>query len=232
MRNGTCSDNRTVKMFGRRPSDWSATHRQALALALAQTLGVESNRVFLTAYPQAGFSGKGKACETTRQGFDVTAQWELDGKRTAEAEAFVSGTLTPIMRKAAADHQWQFVDAYRTSKIFEDHGVCAKGAAEEPENPVFNDKFPRQRTIDGKTQFDPYDPNQFAPYLQRQRWFRTPNDAFLTVHLHGTEFIPDMALKLTSWTAYGGALHPTAEGQAVMADALYKELSKTMKGAN
>jgi hypothetical protein len=58
-----------------------------------------------------------------------------------------------------------------------------------------------------------------AAYASRRRWIRTPNDGFLTVNFHFGK-AADKALNLLLASSYSGAFHPTAEGQAVITDAL------------
>ena len=65
----------------------------------------------------------------------------------------------------------------------------------------------------------------------RQRWFRTPNDAFMTGNFHVSQSLLQNVLKTQtfSWvqlllaSIYSGAFHPTAEGQAAIADAVVEQ---------
>ena len=74
----------------------------------------------------------------------------------------------------------------------------------------------------------PYNPADFQAYASRQRWFRTPNDAFMTGNFHVSTSVIQSVLKLQSlsWfqlllaATYSGAFHPTAEGHAAIADAV------------
>ncbi len=71
----------------------------------------------------------------------------------------------------------------------------------------------------------PYPPSEFRPYLPRARWFRSPNDAFLTVNLHyGT--VGDR-VSLTQFVASSGAFHPNALGHAAAADAVHDAIVKS-----
>lgn len=83
------------------------------------------------------------------------------------------------------------------------------------------------QTAQASTKWEPFAPNDFRPYASRQRWFRTPNDAFLTAHHSDLKKLGGMEA-ITRFSAYSGAFHPTAEGQAAMADALFLELKKTI----
>ena len=72
--------------------------------------------------------------------------------------------------------------------------------------------------------------------MPRQRWFRTPNDAFMTGNFHVSESLIQKVLKLQGFTSfqlllasiYSGAFHPTAEGQAAMADAVVVEARRVL----
>jgi hypothetical protein len=83
-------------------------------------------------------------------------------------------------------------------------------------------RLPRKR--DGR--WVPYNPADYRAYATRQRWFRTPNDAFMTGNFHVAGSVLQKVLKLEklSWfqillaSTYSGAFHPTAEGHAVIAD--------------
>jgi hypothetical protein len=59
--------------------------------------------------------------------------------------------------------------------------------------------------------------------MPRNRWFRTPNDAFLTVNLH--EASAGNEINLTRFAAYSGAFHPTAQGHAATADAVFRRVA-------
>src|SRR5262249_62346166 len=70
----------------------------------------------------------------------------------------------------------------------------------------------------------PPPPSAFRPYASRKRWIRTANDSYFTAmtypyirHLQ-PEHIHDALWGVAS-AVYGGALHPTAQGYAAMADA-------------
>jgi hypothetical protein len=74
----------------------------------------------------------------------------------------------------------------------------------------------------------PYNPADYQPYASRQRWFRTPNDAFMTANFHVAAGLLTKVLKVEPFapfqlvlaSTYSGAFHPTAEGQAAIADAV------------
>ena len=82
----------------------------------------------------------------------------------------------------------------------------------------------------------PFNPADWQPYAPRQRWFRTPNDAFMTGNFHVSKSVMQKALPVNtlSWfqvllaSLYSGAFHPTAEGQAAMADAVVIEARRVL----
>ena len=68
--------------------------------------------------------------------------------------------------------------------------------------------------------FQPYSPANALPYGHRWRLFHSPNDAFLTANTH-REGISLFDIIQPSYAAlYSGALHPTAEGHAIVADSV------------
>jgi lysophospholipase L1-like esterase len=80
-------------------------------------------------------------------------------------------------------------------------------------------------TAPSGTEWVPYPPNEFRPYLPRTRWYRSPNDAFLTVNLHYGK-IGDR-VSLTQFVASSGAFHPNAQGHAAAADAIRDVIERT-----
>ena len=71
-----------------------------------------------------------------------------------------------------------------------------------------------------------YPASEFRPYAPRARWIRTANDSYFTAMTY-PEGLPAVLqpsdLHDAIWgvfaAVYGGAVHPTAEGHAAMADA-------------
>ena len=84
--------------------------------------------------------------------------------------------------------------------------------------------------------WEPYNPADYPPYASRQRWFRTPNDAFLTGNFHVSTSVAQKVMKYEyfSWmqlllaSTYSGAFHPTAEGHAAIADAVVAEAREVL----
>src|SRR5262249_42602242 len=122
-----------------------------------------------------------------------------------------------------------FVDAHQAA--FASHGVCTSADTD----PVFD----RECFSSKGESFDPdpasaaTDPmacghtaSEFRPYASRQRWVRTANDSYFTAMTYPQGLSTAMQpanIHDAPWGApaavYGGAIHPTAEGHAAMADA-------------
>lgn len=203
----------------------------ALAHALKTVLGLDDpTRVLLTAYPIMGSAAVETPCTSGNAGMDVAPAWYLNSKVIDRTEAFVAETFTPAMAEAAKRHGWTFVDGHR-DQVQTAHGLCAKEEA-DADRALANDVFPRHVPSEGRSAvWKPYRPHTFKPYAVTQRYFRTPNDAFMTVNFHGIEAAIrsySLPLQLTGWSAYSGAFHPNALGHAAIADAVTTSLDKLM----
>ena len=122
-----------------------------------------------------------------------------------------------------------FVDQHQAE--FAQHGFCAR----TPGDPAFD----RECFLENGDSFESNpseaatDPlrcrlraREFRPYSSRARWIRTANDSYFTAMtfpegISGT--LQPSDLHDATWGAtsavYGGAVHPSAEGHAAMADA-------------
>jgi hypothetical protein len=146
---------------------------------------------------------------------EVFPPFRLDGGKVGKAEAFTKELNAQLA--AVAGRNWTYIDAFRDE--FRSHGLCASNGGGPQETLA----FPRQ--VNGA--WTPFKPSEYRPYMPRQRWFRTPNDAFLTGHFHVAGSVVQSALRSESlsWfqlmlaSTYSGAFHPTAEGHAAIADA-------------
>jgi hypothetical protein len=181
----------------------------------------ESDRVILTAYPPfALLDDAGNMCRDGSAGMEVFSEFKITQK-AALSSSWLADKLDQVMEKSAQGMGWSFADQHR--KTFVGRGVCAGHT--NGLGPLVDDlRLPRR--ADGVWQ--PYNPVLYHPYAARLRWFRTPNDAFLTGNFHAAGSVMQKVLKLDSFSwfqvllaaTYGGAFHPTAEGQAAMADAV------------
>ncbi|MCB1514145.1 MAG: hypothetical protein H6876_11550 [Hyphomicrobiaceae bacterium] len=200
---------------------------KALNRALHNILHIpwnESDRVLLTGYPGLALLGDGsQICPDGTAGMEVVSDFRLSAQKAREG-VWISDKLNRIMHDSAAKHGWTFVDHHR--RAFVDRGICA-GFTDNAFSIADDLRLPRK--IDGR--WVPYNPADYSPYAPRQRWFRTPNDAFLTGNFHVAPSLLQKALKLKSLSyfqlvlaaTYSGAFHPTAEGHAAIADALVEQ---------
>ncbi len=185
----------------------------------------ESDRVILTGYPGLALLGDGsKVCPDGRSGMEVLTDFRLSEQKVREGQQ-VADQLQDVMRKSAAAHGWTFADAHR--KQFIGRGICA-GFTDNAFSIADDLRLPRQNEA-GK--WEPYNPADYSPYAPRQRWFRTPNDAFMTGNFHVAPSLMQKVMKIDylAWfqvllaSTYSGAFHPTAEGHAAIADAVVGE---------
>ncbi len=197
---------------------------KALRRALHNLLHIpwgESDRVILTAYPGLALLEDGRTiCPDGRAGMDVLPDFVLSAEKTREGGQ-AADRLHAIMQASARENGWSFVEAHR--RLFLGRGLCA-GFSDNSFSTADDLRLPRR--INGT--WEPYNPADYRAYAPRRRWFRTPNDAFLTGNFHVSGSLLHQVLRsqTLSWfqlllaSTYSGAFHPTAEGQAAMADAV------------
>jgi hypothetical protein len=181
----------------------------------------ENDRVILTGYPGLALLEDGKSvCPDGRAGMDVVPDFELSMAKARESNT-VAEKLHGIMKASAKANGWTFAEGHR--KAFLGRGICA-GYTDNALSSVDDLRMPRK--IDGE--WTPYNPADYLPYATRQRWFRTPNDAFLTGNFHASASLMTKVVtaQTLSWfqlllaSTYSGAFHPNAEGHAAIADAV------------
>ncbi|HVZ04276.1 hypothetical protein [Hyphomicrobium sp.] len=181
----------------------------------------ESDRILLVAYPGLALQGDGSdTCASGNAGMEVVPDFHLDGTKLRLGTWFAD-KLNRQMRKSAEDYGWTYVETHR--RAFIGRGICA-GLSVTGVSQVDDLRLPRK--VNGV--WTPYNPADYLPYASRQRWFRTPNDAFMTANFHVAAGLITKVLKIEPFaplqlllaSTYSGAFHPTAEGQAAIADAV------------
>jgi len=184
----------------------------------------QSDRIVLTAYPVMTLEDNGRdTCPAGQFGMTVFPEFTLDGD-LSKADEEAGDRLNRTMRAVAKTYGWSYVERHRSE--FAGHGICA-GSDAGPDaagDPAEEANIPR--LVDGT--WKPYNPADFRPYAPRRRWYRTPNDAFMTGNYHIASAVLKSVLKFQAieWfqlvlaSTYSGAFHPTSEGQAVIADAV------------
>lgn len=208
--------------------------------ALKPLLGGNLSRVVYVSYGNPALAAPDTPCPGGRLGFDVHPAFAADGERLRQTVDFVAHKFLPAMKTLArcedgrncrdpATERMTFVDTHQAE--FASHGVCQQGT----DDPVFDRECfsPTGDTFQTSLTRAPSDPlvcnhvaSEFRPYAPRARWVRTANDSYFTAMTYpeGLPLVLQPAdLHDAMWgiyaAVYGGAVHPTAEGHAAMADA-------------
>ena len=207
--------------------------------ALKPLVGDLQHVVFVS-YPNPTLANGGAPCAGGRAGFDIHPSFNAQPQRLANVSGYVETEFLPqlkalaecqsgvLCRDPAADRM-TFVDAHQTA--FADHGFCAR-ASSDPE-------FDRECFSPKGESFDPdivtaanqpmlcgRSAGEYRAYLPRARWIRDANDSYFAAMTY-PQGLPSSTLPAdihdATWgvlsAVYGGAVHPSAEGHAAMADA-------------
>src|SRR6266705_1900133 len=182
----------------------------------------------------------GAPCPGGRAGFDIHPSFNAEPQRLANVSGYVQNEFLPQLKALAlcqsgilcrdpAGDRMTFVDAHQTA--FADHGFCAR-AQSDPE-------FDRECfSVKGES-FDPdivtaasqpmicgRSAGEYRAYLPRARWIRDANDSYFAAMTYPQGLPSAMQpsdIHDATWgvlsAVYGGAVHPSAEGHAAMADA-------------
>ncbi len=218
------------------------------ALPLAQDDPTfDASRVILTAYPDILEDENGDVCAAgnenededafaVNQSLNAFSSWlVVTQDRLAETHDQLA-KLHGRMSELAEDHGWTFAARSYADRAFRGHGFCAQNRA-RLKDPVEQLLIPCWTSPDAKScssslfggdrVWSPYDPlKQHFPYALRQRWVRTINDVFLVMNQKVTtrDGKIDSVASAQVFAETTGAMHPTAEGHAAMADALLLDL--------
>jgi hypothetical protein len=211
-----------------------------LRKALKPLVGGNLSRVVYVSYGNPALQSANVPCNGGRDGFDVHPAFGVDRDRLRRAVDFVNNKFLPRLRALAtcdgknvcrdpAGDRMLFVDAHQAE--FANHGVCARAASDpEFDRECFSPKGESFETDPVAAADDAMACSQraeeFRPYASRARWIRTANDSYFTAMTY-PEALPSVLrpsdIHDATWgvlsAVYGGAVHPTAEGYAAMADA-------------
>lgn len=216
------------------------TNFARLRAALKPLVGGDLARVVYVSYGHPALQTGGIPCPGGRAGFDIHPAFTVDAGRLRKTADFVSDDFFPRLKALAtcepaelcaepATDRMVFVDAHQ--RAFADHGYCAHSDADpdfdkgcfSASGQSFQDNLAEAAT-------DPLmcerEASEFRPYASRARWIRTANDSYFTAMTYPLGLpgpvqpvdIHDAIWGITS-ALYGGAVHPTAQGYAAMADA-------------
>jgi lysophospholipase L1-like esterase len=207
--------------------------------ALKPLVGDMSHVVYVS-YANPTLAGGGAPCPGGRAGFDIHPSFNAEPQRLANVSGYVQNEFLPqlkalalcqsgvLCRNPGADRM-TFVDAHQAA--FADHGFCAR-AESDPE-------FDRECFSAKGESFDPdivtaasqpmlcgRSAGEYRAYLPRARWIRDANDSYFAAMTY-PQGLPSSSqpadIHDATWgilsAVYGGAVHPSAEGHAAMADA-------------
>jgi hypothetical protein len=208
-----------------------------LRAALKPLVGGSLARVLYVSYGNPALQGEGVSCPGGRDGLDVHPAFTADPARMRSVADFVSNKFLPRLKSLArcegsgtcrepSTDRMTLVDIHQAA--FAERGFCAR-STQDPE-------FDQQCFSPAGESFDPdpasaatapmacsLRPNEFRPYAPRARWIRTPNDSYFSAMTFPRNMLGPANIHDATWGAlsalYGGAIHPTAEGHAAMADA-------------
>lgn len=209
-----------------------------LRAALKPLVNNALERVVFVSYGNPALDSGGGPCPGGRGGFDIHPAFGVDGERLRGAARFVQDKFLPALKEivtcsakgaCAASDAMTFVDDHQAA--FADHGFCARADTDpsfdrecfSADGKSFSDSL-----IDGaiKPLVCSAAVSEFRAYAPRARWIRTPNDAYfaaMTFPEGVSAAVRPSSLHDATWgllsAVYGGAIHPTAEGHAAMADA-------------
>jgi hypothetical protein len=211
-----------------------------LRAALKPYLGGDLQRVVFVSYGNPALQAANTPCPGGRFGLDVHPAFGADSDRLRAAALFVDNKFLPKLRALATcdgnkicrdptTERMTFVDGHQ--EAFAAHGMCVRGANDpEFDRNCFSsngDSFQTDPTVAPDDPMACGEPaSNYRPYAPRGRWVRTANDSYFTAMTY-PEGMPAIlkpsdihdALWGVLSAVYGGAVHPTAEGYAAMADA-------------
>jgi hypothetical protein len=206
---------------------------KALKDALQDGFGVAPAKVLQSSYEPIQFDENGGLCGAQPTlGLDVHPNLKLSKQRLQETADFLrdflgrleciantkNGKSCPALATGAGTGFTLVTDHIPE---FTKRGMCARDPKRALADGV-NMRVPR-KTPSGD-QWKPYSPVGTLPYAHQWRLFRTPNDAFLAANTHHEGVSPFDILQPAYAGLYSGAIHPSAEGHAIVADHMVRHV--------
>ncbi len=217
-------------------------------------LNFDASRVVLTAYPDILEDETGKICAAGEEGqdedlfpanqsLDAFNSWLVVTPGKLERAHAQLEKLHNRMGELAEDHGWTFAARAYGDRPFRGHGFCAQNTKTKTD-PAEVLMLPCWGKADRDTQtcgsnfsgkirdWRPYNPEtENFPYALRQRWVRSFNDAWMVINqkvlTKDGKIDEEGSSRVFAETT--GAMHPTAEGHAAMADAILIDLRPTIR---
>jgi hypothetical protein len=214
---------------------------KAVKDALAEGFGVAPARVLQSSYEPIQFDETGALCGSQPTlGMDVHPGLQLSQQRLKETADFLRDLLARLeCITSTTGHSCPAGLATGTGTGFTlvtDHipefprrGMCAR----DPKRTLADGiamRIPR-KTRPGD-EFKPYSPAATLPYAHQWRLFRTPNDAFLLANTHREGTMLFDILQPAYAGLYSGAIHPTAEAHAIVADHVIRHVRSIVDKGN
>jgi hypothetical protein len=217
--------------------------------ALKPLVGGDLSHVIYTSYGNPALAGNGTPCPGGRAGFEIHPAFSADPQRLANVTGFVENEFLPTLAALAQcqsgvlcrdprSDRMTFVDAHQAA--FANHGFCARSASD----PVFDRECfsPRGDSFDPDIVSASSQPllcgrsaSEYRAYLPRARWIRDANDSYFAAMTYPQGLPAAMQpsdIHDATWgvlsAVYGGAVHPTAEGHAAMADAAFPAAAQVL----
>ena len=200
----------------------------------------DMSHVVYVSYANPTLTDGGTLCAGGRAGFDIHPSFNANPQRLANVSNFVQSEFLPELKALAlceggvlcrdpGGDRMTFVDAHQA--VFADHGFCARGA-NDPEfdrecfSAIGESFNPDIVTAAAQPMVCDRSPGEYRAYLPRARWIRDANDSYFAAMTYPqglTAASQPADIHDATWgvlsAVYGGAVHPTAEGHAAMADA-------------
>jgi lysophospholipase L1-like esterase len=210
-----------------------------LRTALKPLVGGNLERVVFVSYGHPALAPNGGPCPGGRDGFDVHPAFGIDADRMRRVAEFVQTRFLPRLKSLAtcsgdvlcsdpSNDRMTFVDAHQP--LFAEHGICARAETDPDfDKDCFSATGDSFATSMVEAATDPLvcerSASEFRAYAPRARWIRTANDSYFAAMTfpEGIDAARPRDIHDATWgilsAVYGGAVHPTAEGHAAMADA-------------
>jgi len=197
------------------------------------------SRVVYVSYADPTLAG-GAPCPGGRAGFDIHPSFNVNPQRLTKVSDYVENEFLPqlkalslcksgVLCRDPGGDRMTFVDAHQAA--FAVHGFCARAESDpEFDRECFS---PQGESFDrdivsaaSQPMLCSRSPGEYRAYLPRARWIRDANDSYFASMTYPQGLPPSSQpadIHDATWgivsAVYGGAVHPSAEGHAAMADA-------------
>jgi hypothetical protein len=210
-----------------------------LRAALKPLVGGDLSHVVFVTYGNPVLTSGNTLCTGGRDGFDVHPAFSANPARLQQVSDFLAQKFLPAIKALAlceggacrdgSSESMTFVDGHQAA--FANHGLCVR-SNDDPEfdRACFSPNGDSFRTNPTQAATDPMacgrPASDYRAYAPRARWIRTANDSYFTALTYPqgqSAMLQPINIHDATWgimsAVYGGAIHPTAEGHAAMADA-------------